>query len=173
MSLIVQNDEGTVANANGYITLDEFKAYHDARGNDYSTHLDPAIEVAVVRATDYIDRRFRFYGATRNQEQTTEWPRRFLWHRNGQLVQGLPLELKQATSEYAFRALTAALLPDPNRDASGRNIKQFQESVDGVVSRSVTYAGEGMAFVMPEYPLADELLRKAGFLETGTVLLRA
>lgn len=62
MALKVQNSQGTVVGANAYITLAEFKSYHDDRGNDYSGFTDPKISAAIVLATDYLDTRFSFLG---------------------------------------------------------------------------------------------------------------
>lgn len=36
MALVVQNDNGAVLNANGYITVAQFKSYHTDQGNDFS-----------------------------------------------------------------------------------------------------------------------------------------
>jgi hypothetical protein len=43
MTLIVQNDAGDAAGANGYISVAEFKTYHDARGNSYAGKTDDQI----------------------------------------------------------------------------------------------------------------------------------
>src|SRR5258707_15434138 len=58
----VQNDAGTVALANAYVTLLEFKQYHDNVGNIYSNYNDAQIQTAIVRATFYLDQRFTFPG---------------------------------------------------------------------------------------------------------------
>jgi hypothetical protein len=53
----VQNDAGTAANANAYITLAFFKQYMDDRGRVYP--VDAAVQLGIVKATDYIDARWR------------------------------------------------------------------------------------------------------------------
>lgn len=66
MTLIVQTDDGRMGNANGYIDLPTFKAYHDARGNNYSAFNDAKLQTAIVLATDYLDTRFQFIGIKRH-----------------------------------------------------------------------------------------------------------
>lgn len=171
MALLVQDDAGQVAEANGYVTVAFFKAYHDDRGNEYSAYGDTLIEAAVVRATDYLDGRFDFIGLRVGQDQTTEWPRYAAWGKGRQLVTGIPLAVKRATCEYALRALTTDLNPDPERDASGQ-VVQSKSSAVGSVKEQVDYVTGG-ALVMPKYPAADALLARAGLLCSGRTLARA
>src|SRR6056297_2735497 len=56
--------------------------------------------------------------------QPLEFPRIQLYDRRGILVDGIPDKLKQATTEYASRAIAASLLPDPEYDSSGRILEQ-------------------------------------------------
>jgi hypothetical protein len=170
MALVLQDNTGTVAGANAYISVAAFKAYHDARGNTYAPG-DPAIEFAIIKATDYLDQRFNFVGrklAARDQE--TSWPRMNAYDSDRQLVNGIPLEVQEATAEYALRALTAILNPDPTRDASGATVQSKSEQV-GPIAQSVTYVG-GAVFIMPKYPAADQRLIKAGLVRTGGTLIR-
>lgn len=55
MTLIVEDGSG-IASANAYITANEFKQYHAARGNPLE--YDGSVEQSIIRATDYVDRRF-------------------------------------------------------------------------------------------------------------------
>lgn len=65
-TLVVQNDDGDVANANSYITLTFFQSYHTNRGNDYSDSTSDEQKAAIIRATDYLDTRFDFRGVRMN-----------------------------------------------------------------------------------------------------------
>lgn len=58
MTLVVEDGTG-VAGANSYESLASFKSYHDDRANSYAGSDDAAIEAALIRATQYIDRRWR------------------------------------------------------------------------------------------------------------------
>lgn len=171
MAIILQNTDGTVAGANAYITVQQFKDYHADRGADTSAFDDEAIEAAIVRATDYLDQRFNFVGKRlQGRNQTTEWPRYDAWDRDDHPINGIPGEVKEATAEYALRALSAALNPDPERDGTGAAIASKSESA-GPISESVTYVS-GSVFTMPKYPAADQLLIKAGLTRTGGTVLR-
>ncbi len=171
MVLIVQDNTGSVPGANAYISVQDFKSYHDDRGQSYNGHTDAQIEAAIVRATDYIDQRFVFVGKKRlGRDQTTEWPRTDAWDRDRYYITDIPPEVKEACAEYALRALAVELNPDPERDASGAAVLSKSESV-GPISQSVTFAG-GAVFQMPKYPAADQRLIKAGLVRSGGAVLR-
>lgn len=173
MSFAVQNDDGDVEGANAYITVEYFTAYHADRGNTVPTSTDTQKKAAIVCATDYQDQRFRFRGYKLNGNgQTTEWPRYDAYDNAKLAVYGVPKAVKDATAEYALRALTATLNPDPTRDDSGRRLQSFSVSVAGAVSESATYADAGKV-ELPEYPAADLKLVRAGLIappaRSGTV----
>jgi hypothetical protein len=169
MTLLVQSDQGDVVGANGYISVAEFQVYHDQRGNSYAGYTTAQLETAIILATDYLDRRFSFHCRRYAQDQETAWPRAGVVDSDGFYVSGVPREVKEATAEYALRALSAALLPDPTRDVSGRDVQSKSETV-GPISESVTYAA-GATFHLPEYPAADAILRRAGLvIPMGTVI---
>ena len=171
MGLTVQDNNGSVAGANAYISVEEFKDYHEDRGTDTSDFDDEAIEKAIVRATDYLDQRFNFVGKKRlGRDQTTEWPRTDAWDRDRYYINDIPPEVKEACCEYALRALAAELNPDPERNASGVAVLSKSEAV-GPISESVTFVG-GAVFQMPKYPAADQKLVRAGLVRSGGTLLR-
>lgn len=168
MALSVQDDTGLVTGANGYISVDWFKSYHSDRGQTV-TALDPAIEAAIIKATDYVDQRFHFVGRRSNgRQQTTEWPRISAEDRDGYGIDGLPTELKEAVAEYAMRALTIVLNPDVESSTTGAAILSKSETV-GPISESTTFASPGQ-IQLPKYPAADSKLRTAGLLRsTGEI----
>jgi len=172
MALVVQNNTGSQAGANAYISVAEFKAYHDDRGNDYSGAADDtAIEYAIIKATDYIDQRFNFVGKKMlGRDQTTEWPRSNAWDKDRYYITDLPTEVKDACAEYALRAISAVLNPDPDRDTTGQAVQSKSETV-GPISESVTFVS-GAIFTMPKYPAADQKLIKAGLVRRGGDLRR-
>lgn len=171
MALTVQDANGSVVGANAYITLAEFKSYHTDRGNAFASFTDAQIESAIIRATDYLDQRFNFVGKRlQGRNQSTEWPRYDAWDRDDYAINGVPGEVKEATAEYALRALSAVLNPDPERNATGAAVASKSETV-GPISESVTFVG-GSVFVMPKYPAADQRLIKAGLTRSGGNLLR-
>lgn len=171
MVLIVQNDQGSQANANSYLTMEEFRAYWSDRGVTFA-QTDDELSPFLVLGTDYVDKRFHYLGKKlRGREQTTEWPRLSVTDAGGYSVEGIPREVKNATAEYASRAASGSLMPDPTRDASGSVVQAYTESVSGAVSKSVTFA-QGAGYSLPKYPLADRILTTAGFILSGYNLVR-
>jgi len=171
MTLNVQNDTGTTANADSYLALADFKAYHTARGNAYATYADALIEAAIIKATDHIDRRWEFVGAKlRGREQNTAWPRLRAYDVDGYLVEGIPEEVADACAEYAFRALSAPLNPDP---VTGSNTLTSYTKKLGPIERTETFkAGAESSQANPSYPAADNLLLRSGLVVSGAQLLR-
>lgn len=88
--------------------------------------------------------------------QPLEFPRIRLYDRRGVLVEGIPEKLKQATVEYASRAVTAALMPDPQYDQSGGVLSKTFVRVGPIEDEKVFLPN---AFVITrKYPMADRLL---------------
>lgn len=170
MAFAVQNNDGTAAQANAYITVEYMRAFHADRGLDLSAKLDADLQTAIVRATDYLDTRFRFVGRRRVQEQTTEWPREGAYDSDRYHVTGIPEAVKEACASYAQRALTVVLNPDPVRDDNGALVLSKSEKV-GPIDESTTYAA-GATFQMPKYPEADARLRRSGLTRTGGEMRR-
>lgn len=176
-TFIVQNATGTSVGANAYIDVAFFKQYHLDRGRVH-TLTDDQIQVGIVRATDYVDNRFddRFAGEQLEDDQSTEWPRKCAYFANGKPIEGIPLVLQRAISEYALRAATDELLKDPPSQvdddgeivATGK-ITSLEQTV-GPVSEKKTfeerYAGPGRSTgevcgdLLPEIPAADILIEK-------------
>jgi len=170
MAFTVQDRHGSVADANAYISVDEFKVYHSDRGQPFASYDDAAIEQAIVKATDYLDTRFKYVGEVLRSDQPTEWPRVGATDNRGVHVNGIPTAVKEATAEYALRALSGPINPDPTRDDSGAVVAEKHEKV-GPLEESVKYAAGG-SFRMPVYPIADQKLRKAGFVRSGFDIAR-
>ena len=156
MAFVVEDDTG-LNNANSYLAVVDFDAYHNDRGNSISGFSTTEKEQALVKATDHIDRVFRFKGDKGNSLQNLEWPRIDAFDRDNRLISGVADQVKDATAEYALRALEITLLPDPEVDATGSRITRRSERV-GPIAESVEFASGG-AYQLPKYPNADRLLR--------------
>lgn len=171
MAFVPQNSDGTAAGANSYLTVAEFKSYHDDRGQSYGTATDPTIQAKLVVATGYLDTRFRFVGQkAQGRDQTTQWPRTSAYDSDRRLVQGIPQEVRAACAEYALRALAAPLLPDPLQDVTGTRVVQKEEQVGPL--KEVTRYEEAATYQLPKYPVADQLLRSSGLALAGGSLAR-
>lgn len=112
-----------------YGTLEGADAYHQARGNTaWAIGPDDARKAALVRATDYIDGRYRVMMATgrwvsmfpgvrtAGRGQANEWPRTGARDNDGNAlpVDQVPVEVERATYEAALRELASpgSLSPD-------------------------------------------------------------
>lgn len=90
--------------------------------------------------------------------QPLSFPRLNLLDRDGVVVHGIPSKLRQATSEYAVRALSSTLLPDPTIDDTGRAVVEKEEQV-GPIKERTRYEDHGsVSQLLRPYPAADRLL---------------
>lgn len=118
MAIIVESGSGD-SGANAYISAVDVTTHHDDRGNTaWSDFTTADQESAIIRASDYVDKRFgiRFVGLRKIKNQGLEWPRLDAFDLDGYLLSGpdaLPRQLLKATAEYALRAaLYQTLAPD-------------------------------------------------------------
>lgn len=163
----VQDDSGSVEDAVAYVDADYFIAYHEARGVEIEWSV-PEIEAALIRGTDYLDRRWRWRGERRNVRQRTAWPRSGVVDDDELARDGVPFEVKEASAEYAVSALRGELDPEPVRHETGALIQSQSQAV-GPISESVTFVS-GAGFASPKIPKADRKLR--GLVESGGELVR-
>jgi hypothetical protein len=170
MAFTLQDNNGSVDDANAYIDATFFKTYHKDRGNSFSGGTS-TIQDAIVTATDYLDFRFCWVGEQANTAQRTQWPRIGAEDRNNNLRSGIPNEVKEACAEYARIALSQTLNPTPDRDDTGRAVQSKSERV-GPIEESVEYAS-GASFQLPKYPAADQKLTGSGLAIAGKILRRA
>lgn len=156
MAFLVQDDNGDVANATSYVTTAFVDAYFVDRNNSTWTGTAAVKQAAVIKATDYIDRRYVFIGWTRNTTQGTEWPRNDAIDRNDRIISGIPVEVEEATAELALRSLSTDLSPDPVVDASLGEVRFTSIKVGPIEERkSFSYTRD-----FPKYPEVDALLRQ-------------
>lgn len=97
------------------------------------------------------------YGGSDAAEQSLEFPRLYLYSSTGLSLSGIPDVLKKATAEYAERALSAALMPDPSYGSSGAQVARIYEKV-GPIETETEYSSDGAIAVTQKYPAADKLL---------------
>lgn len=156
MTITVEDGTG-LANADAYASVAEYKAYHAKRGRDESAVTDAVIEAALVKATDYIDQRFRFRGYRLNPTvQALQWPREGILDAEGYEVAALPAAVKSATIEYAYRAKSTDLWNTPSTDSYGM-LTSKREKV-GPIETEYAYSG-GFTSTIKPYPVADQYLQ--------------
>jgi hypothetical protein len=111
-----------------------------------------------------VDHRWAFVGDLEVMTQALAWPRTPAIDAEGRDVSGtVPDAVKQATAEYALRALdpAAPLLPDPARDEFP--IERKLESA-GPVTEDTSYTTGGARRTVKSYPAADRLLLRSGLV---------
>jgi len=158
MALILEDGTGTVVGANSYGADAGLVAYWADRGVTI-VQAQPLREASLIKATDYLDRRFRWVSCKLLPEtQPLQWPRVPFWFQ-GRIIEGLPVELVKACYEYAFRDLSAPLAPDPTVDASGVAVTRKREKVGPIEVETAFSGGSASSSTWKPYPVADALLR--------------
>jgi hypothetical protein len=172
MAFSVQNDTGTVTDANAYITVTEYRTYWTDRGVDTSSQDDTVVEGLIVQATQYIDTRYQYNGEKlTGRDQTTEFPRAYLYDGYCNLVEGVPREVKNACAEYAYNGATTPL--GNTYTASEQGIKKEFDKVD-VLETEREYVGAKVSTsTWNIYQVADNILTNSGFVVTQYGIGRA
>lgn len=144
-----------VAAANAYVSVEDMLAYWLDRGIDLSDYDAEAVQANIIKATDYIERRFGpvWRGVRSLTGQCLSWPRTGVRTRDGVDVTTVPKQVRHACAEYAYRSLLGtSLWSDPTLN---RNVKRKVTAV-GPIREEVEYVGGGLA--TEDFPLADALL---------------
>lgn len=183
-------EDGTgIAGANAYASVAEVDAYFDDRGVPGWNGDANQKQFAIIKATDYIDKRFgkRFIGKRADGDQGLEWPRTSAIDLNGiEWADQVPTILKQATAEYAKRALEAELVTDPvgNPVPAAGPLIYLRNRVEGAVEQEQRWGDttRNMREVtsqtvndndIPSYPAADLLIERLLKSASGGFLARA
>lgn len=138
MAFTVEDGTG-LEEANALVSVAEFRAYHTDRGRDTSSILDPDVETAIVRSTDFMEQRFgsRYRGTRSSSTQALSFPRNELRDELGELIEGTPVLAKRACNEYALRAiLYRELAPDPSLAAGTQDLSDVSSQVRGSAESS-------------------------------------
>lgn len=166
--MFVAEDGTGLVDANSYCTVAFANDYFTERGNlTWIDAFDSAKEVALIKATDYIEMRF----ANKFKDSTLfpETPQALSFPRTGKIA--LPLQLLRATCEYASRALTTELTADISNDLIKDTVT---ERVIGPIKTvdSVTHSGNYVQVkkTYNRYPAADNLIRQLLKIGTGGII---
>lgn len=158
MAFVAEDGTG-LANANSLVAVAYADSYFTDRGNVAWTGITADKQSALVRATDYVLGRFRFKYDPFSDTQALHFPTINPIPGTDPTVPGpMPANLLKAVCEYAVRALSATLAPDPVIDDTGQKLAGKTETV-GPITETVTYQQGGTTFVFRPYPAADMLLR--------------
>lgn len=165
MAFIVEDGTG-LSNANSLCDVVFANAYFTDRAVTAWTGTDVIKQANLIKATDFIVTRFDpfFKGERLQATQALSFPRLG--------TDEVPELVKKACCEYALRALTSALLPDPVIDETGVGLQLSRKKV-GPIEKETRYqiAGSGATrTLIRPYPAADLLLRS--FLKSDAGVIR-
>lgn len=154
MAFVVEDGTGLQAST-AYIEVafaDDYFA--DRNVTLWSSYSQLEKEAAIIAATDYVDARWGslFKGQVIFLDQALLFPR--------SAFDGIPTLLKKAVAEYALRAASAPLAPDPEQDPSGYQVSRKMEKVGPIEERTdFAFMGPGASRrILRSYPAADMLL---------------
>jgi hypothetical protein len=159
MAFILEDGTGVIG-ANAYLSAAAMRAYWADVGTTF-TQTDGQFEVAIVKATRYVETRYqgRWKGIKEfpDTPQGLSWPRLYVLKLDAAHCEdyytGVPQPLQYAVAEYAQRALTTTLLPDPSQDPFVTRSKEKVGPLETEVERL-----PGFQLFTP-IPTADILLR--------------
>ena len=171
-------EDGTgLTGANSYASVAYADDYHDGRGNTSWTDdsvVDSDKQDALVRATDYVEKRFgsKFRGWRGSSTQSLQWPRIDAEDDAGYLLSEIPDKLRQAVAEYALRSISLhELSPDPISPVP------VQKNLNGY-SRDLSSTGEvlkktekvGPIEESVEYRFGDDTVTVAGLATKSSLV---
>ena len=153
-----------------YGTVAAADAYHAARANAAWVGEEPAKQAALLRASVYIDGRYRkllasgvwqslFPGVkTEGRGQAREWPRTGAEDYEGHAIPSdqVPVEVEQATYEAALRELVEPGSPSPDFVAASTVKRQKVGPIEEEFS--VAAGADGAASVRPVISIIDEMI---------------
>lgn len=119
--MIVEDGTG-LSDANSYVSVEFADDYFSARGvSEWSAFENK--EQILVKATDFIDSIFQWYGKKEFEGQALRFPRTELYDYEGLAVKGVPNCLKQAVCDAALLALNGNDL-FLTKDANGNVVSE-------------------------------------------------
>jgi len=145
-----------VAGANSLCSVEYARQYHADRQHDKWFERPDEHEAALIRATDFLCRRYgiRFQGERVTTTQALCWPRRIAVPGLTVLSTEVPTAIQSAVAEIAYREVLGQAL---DTVVDTRLIKSSKVSV-GSISKETTYA-DGNVKATEQDNRIDELLR--------------
>ena len=157
MSLTVQNDNGTVADANSYVDVSYADSYFSDRGIARWGEATPTEkESSLINSWQYIDSIFTYLGRRVTDTQNTEFPRVMLSNKSIWYTT-IPDRVRYAQCEYAVIALDGSLFPSISHDSTGGKITEKTERAH-VFVETTKYSSSHHIRTVRSYPAGDTML---------------
>lgn len=116
MALIVEDGTGLV-DAESYISVTEADLYHANRGNaSWSLLSTTEKEIALRKATEYLDATYCWKGDIASLSQALNFPRENICDNQGRELDNIiPVQLKNTTAQVGLIAIDSELVPNTTR----------------------------------------------------------
>ena len=104
MSFIVEDGTG-LENSNAFISVADCDTYQsNLSRTDWDILVNAVKELAIIKATMYVNNRYNWNGTKNTRDQALNWPRTNAYDNNNFLIDSdiVPVEVKNATCEYAY-----------------------------------------------------------------------
>lgn len=172
MAFILEDGTG-VEDSNAYIDVVFYKDYQKTRGVTV-TQGGGAIQAAIIRATDYMEARWRFVGFRETNDQGLHWPALDAFYYDGRVANDVPIEVQESCADYTKIELDTpgGLLISSTYDESGGVVLEKREKV-GPIEEETKFGDGGAKQTFKKFPGPDQRLKRAGLVLSGSQLLRA
>lgn len=139
--MVVENGIG-LTDSNSYVSVDFADNYFSDRNvSEWGELEETAKESALIRATDYIDNIFQWYGKKLNPNQSLRFPRSNLVDYEGNEINGIPNCLKQVVCDASLVVSQGTELfqtKEANGDVVSETIGQLSFSYSKTNKETVT-----------------------------------
>jgi hypothetical protein len=159
---IVEDGTG-LENSTSYVALDYASTYAESFFSeaDYTTWSeasDASLERVLNRATMYLDSTYQFLGEKSTATQALQFPRAYLYDFKGDLISGVPNDIKKAVCLAAIRLLNGINM-SPDLERGGKVIREKIDVID------ISYS-EG-ASATTRFLEIDNLLKASGLISNN------
>ena len=131
-------EDGTnKTDATSYVTVADFRQYWENRGVDYATYADSQCQVALNKATQYIDNLYLYQGQKETVTQSLEFPRDCLYDRNYiDQSSTIPDRLQYAVCECAGFAIEGNSFDPANANVRSKSMGKLSVTYDKVNAKN-------------------------------------
>lgn len=138
--MIVEDGTG-LTNADSYVSVAFADTYFSARGvSEWALLTQAKKEQALIKATDFIDNIYQWYGKKEFEHQALRFPRVDIQDYEGAEIKGIPLCLKQAVCDASLISTSGELFEtaEHNGDVVSETITSLSFTYKKDGSRSTT-----------------------------------
>ena len=159
---IVEDGTG-LENSTSYVALDYASTYAESFFSEadyitWSEASDSSLERVLNRATMYLDSTYQFLGEKSTTTQALQFPRAYLYNFKGDLISGVPNDIKKAVCLAAIRLLNGINM-SPDLERGGKVIREKIDVID------ISYS-EG-APATTRFLEIDNLLKASGLISSN------